>query len=224
MEKESLKDKKRPMKKNVKRMILKGTIWFAVLLLVFGLMLVIWHFFKDNILTVDYKLKDYITNYMINDNNTKFMKIISLFGSKYTLIVIMVIGCIFMYKRRYSIFLALNLFVVYISGYVFKHIACRPRPSLSLIAETGYSFPSGHVMCSTAFYGMLLYFIFKYVKSIPFRWILSFVISLLVVFIGISRLYLGVHHLSDVIGGFILGGIVLIMFISMAKEYFKEDK
>lgn len=108
--------------------------------------------------------------------------------------------------RRISIFLvATNLLGGAIDTAV-KVAVARPRPELegALTHAIGKSFPSGHSMASTVGYGSLL---LAFMPLIPRRWrtpaILAY--AVLVLSIGGSRLALGVHYISDVLGGFILG-------------------
>ena len=99
-----------------------------------------------------------------------------------------------------------------------KNIVERPRPEgYRLITETGYSFPSGHSMISAAFYGLIIYFIWKNVKDKKLKYISCTLLGILIVLIGISRIYLGVHYASDVIGGFTISIVYLIIFTSVFK-------
>ena len=116
----------------------------------------------------------------------------------------------------------INLLWVYIVSIIFKNIIMRERPMLSLIEKpSDFSFPSGHTMCSVAFYGFIVYLLLKNIKNYFLKWLIVFVFSMLVIFIGISRIYLNVHYFTDVIGGFILGSICLLMIINI---YIKNEK
>jgi len=106
-----------------------------------------------------------------------------------------------------------------------KFIFVRPRPfEWMLIEETGYSFPSGHAMVSMAFYGMLVYLIWQTKISLNKKKIWTIVLSVLILLIGISRIYLGVHYVSDIIGGFTLSLSYLIIATSLVSYYLKHKK
>ena len=87
-----------------------------------------------------------------------------------------------------------------------KHIFARSRPNiLQLISETGYSFPSGHAMNNASLYVMLILLIWKYDESTSLKIIFSSICIILTVLIGWSRIYLGVHYASDILGGWLFG-------------------
>ncbi len=81
----------------------------------------------------------------------------------------------------------------------------RPPESFFAYLETGYSFPSAHAAMSFACYGFIVYLVWRSATSQSFRTIAVLGLSVLIGAIGFSRLYLGVHYLSDVVGGYALG-------------------
>ncbi|MDQ3965526.1 MAG: phosphatase PAP2 family protein [Actinomycetota bacterium] len=97
-----------------------------------------------------------------------------------------------------------------------KELFARPRPSFSdpLLLEVGYSFPSGHAIGSLVAYGMLAYFAVLGLRSWRARMAVIFGAALLVLLIGFSRMYLGVHYFSDVLAGFAVGGVWLSTLIT----------
>jgi undecaprenyl-diphosphatase len=101
--------------------------------------------------------------------------------------------------------------------YVLKHIFYRARPLGSLYLETDSSFPSGHTTAAMALYGFLLYTIWKHDKHCLKNPLIIFLI-ILIALIGISRLYLGVHYLSDVLAGYAIGFIWLLLSIKLHKN------
>ena len=98
-----------------------------------------------------------------------------------------------------------------------KTLFHRPRPKLAYYLEQSFSFPSGHAAMAVAFYGFLAYILLCLVKSWKMKANILFVSLIIIVFIGLSRLYLGVHFLSDVLGGYLLGVLWLIVGISISQ-------
>lgn len=104
-----------------------------------------------------------------------------------------------------------------ITTYIIKHIFYRARPiSEALYLETGSSFPSGHATVAMALYGFLLYTIWKHDKHALKKPFMIFLFTLIIL-IGISRLYLGVHYLSDVLVGYAVGFVWLLLSIKLHK-------
>ena len=136
-------------------------------------------------------------------------------------ILLLVAGVLFLVveKKKNKFSIVCNLGIAAILNIILKSIIQRPRPiGHRLIDESGYSFPSGHSMVSMAFYGYLLYLIVKNVKNKYLRTISSCILLLLILFIGLSRIYLGVHYTSDVIGGFIVAILYLLLYTGIIKR------
>ena len=90
-----------------------------------------------------------------------------------------------------------------------------------MIKQGGFSFPSGHSMAAFGFYGFFIYLIYKSKLNKKIKIVLIAFLSLLILMIGLSRLYLGVHYATDVIAGFIVSLIFLIIFTNYVKKYLK---
>ena len=105
-----------------------------------------------------------------------------------------------------------------------KHFVLRQRPdtSLHLVTQGGYSFPSGHSVTSVIFYGLLLYLIQKNCKNETLRNVLSAVCGFLIVVIGPSRIYVGVHWPTDVLAGWCIGAAILIIAIAIVNKYMEK--
>lgn len=93
----------------------------------------------------------------------------------------------------------------------------RARPDVAFYAEDTFSFPSGHATISVAFYGFLAYILFRQLKKWKYKINALFFGIVIILAIGLSRLYLGVHFLSDVWGGYLLGALWLLMGITVSE-------
>lgn len=162
---------------------------------------------------------------------TAIAKIITNFGGAVVLIALCLIALIFIKNKKYGVAMTVNLAVVTLINLIIKNIVCRERPNvLRLVEETGYSFPSGHSMASMAFYGFLIYLIYtSKIKSKALKITLCTAIGVLILLIGLSRIYVGVHYASDVLSGFIISFTYLILFINLVynkygDKIFKKNK
>lgn len=99
----------------------------------------------------------------------------------------------------------------------------RPNISLHLINQGGYSFPSGHSFSILVIYGMLIFLCRRYIKDKRIANLVTVLLSCLIFLIGFSRIYLGVHYPTDVLGGWSLGISFLMVFIS-AVLFFQREK
>jgi membrane-associated phospholipid phosphatase len=110
---------------------------------------------------------------------------------------------------------------------VLKIIIDRPRPSPDLVnimmPYHGNGFPSGHAFFSVLFLGILTYLFFYHLKRTAWRFTVIIVAVLLILLIGISRVYLGLHWASDVLGGWAFGGMFLFLLIGLA-PYIKKGR
>ena len=169
---------------------------------------------------IDDIVYNFMSDNVINDKITNIVKIITNITSPLVVIVTAIILIIFIKNKKIKLSLMINLIGVTIINNLFKVIIARPRPDINrLVDETGYSFPSGHAITSMVFYGYLIYLIYKYVDNRKIKIPLMIFLILLIPIIGLSRIYLGVHYTSDVLGGFLLGTVYLILFINISNKY-----
>lgn len=165
-------------------------------------------------LVIDTKVYSFITNNIMNYGLTPILKAITELGGVAFTVLAGVL--IFMFCKKNRWFITIDLVGVTLVNQVIKHIIRRPRPNvLRLVEESGYSFPSGHSMVSMAFYGIIIYLVYKNVSNKYLKWILIILLSLLILSIGFSRIYVGVHYFTDVAGGFLLGLAYLIIYINI---------
>lgn len=159
---------------------------------------------------------------------TKVMKLFTFIGSTRVVIILSLVLLLFLYKILYHR-LELILFVSVIAGAgilngVLKHFFQRTRPNLHRLIEiSGYSFPSGHAMSAFAFYGVLAFLLWRHISTRIGRTILIIVSCFMILAIGISRIYLGVHYPSDIIGGYFASGFWLTAAIWVF-QFYKEKR
>lgn len=154
---------------------------------------------------------------------TIIMKAITKLGNTSTMIIFSLLSGILIFikekKKLLSTTVPSSLLLITIINLILKSIFKRPRPlGYRLIEITGHSFPSGHSVASMAFYGFLIYIIFHLVKNKLLRNILITLNILIIFLIGISRVYLGVHYLSDVITGYSISLIYIILLSKILKK------
>ena len=158
--------------------------------------------------------------YFKNNLLTKINKIFTFFCSVKFIIGITLLLLLLIRDNKNRLYILCNLGGVVIINQLLKNVIRRPRPNdINLIRENGFSFPSGHSMVSMAFYGFLIYLICKSKLNKETKVLLSLLLSILILFIGISRIYLGVHYASDVVAGFSLSIAYLII-----STYIYENK
>lgn len=205
---------------NLKKFIInnyKSIICFVCIILFLALAE---NVFNNEIMKSDVIGYQFVSNYLIKDNVTPIMKGITWCGSAICLILISFLSFFIFKNKKTSIFVWINLISITILNQVLKFILHRPRPiDFRIIEESGYSFPSGHSMASMAFYGFLIYLIYKKINNKYLKWGLICFLSILILFIGISRIYLGVHYTSDVLAGFLISVAYLILFISVVNKF-----
>ena len=202
------------LKKNYKLIII-----FICLILILEIM--------EDLFEEEIMMKDVIgyqlVSTLISEKTLPIAKFITNFGGVIWLLIFSTILFIFIKNKKIGICIYANLFLSGALNQILKRIVQRPRPTeFRLIDESGYSFPSGHSMVSVAFYGFILYLVIKNVKNKYFKYIASLVIILLMVLIPISRVYLGVHYPSDVIGGALFSLGYLLLFVTLYNKFCKE--
>jgi undecaprenyl-diphosphatase len=122
----------------------------------------------------------------------------------------------------------LVMFLVAVGGsqilnILLKHSIMRARPlETAIVMEDGFAFPSGHSMAAVALYGTLTYLLWKHVPARAGRVLMVLVSLLMIAGIGLSRVYLGVHYPSDVIGGYLLSAAWLLAVIGIFETYRKR--
>lgn len=158
---------------------------------------------------------------------TAIMDKITILGEKYFIVaLVLVIACIYYFKKnKYNaIMMCVNLFNIVVLNKGIKYVVRRERPINMLIEEDGFSFPSGHTMLSIGVYGLLIYFIYKSNIKSSVKKLLITILTLIILIVGLSRLYLGVHYPTDVIGGYLITLAYLIVYVTVMVKIEKRLK
>jgi undecaprenyl-diphosphatase len=140
-----------------------------------------------------------------------------------TVLSVAAIGLVvwFAYKKyRHDLYILVATFPTGIAlGYLIKEVVARYRPVNQFIAETGYSFPSGHAVAAALFFTLIIYFFARYVKNKHLQEVFVTANIFMIVLVGYTRVYLNVHWFSDVVAGISFGvfwaclGILTIRYI-----------
>lgn len=132
--------------------------------------------------------------------------------------VVAMLVCIRLGKSLQGLIINLCLVTSWLIMHGLKVLISRPRPTGEhLTYATGFSFPSGHAMLSMAFYGFIAYLLWINLPHKGGRWGAGLLI-LLILAIGLSRVYLNVHYASDVLAGFLLGGLLVWFFARLHRH------
>ena len=207
----------------VKEFIVKNLKWIILFLCLVGFLALAEDVFHKEIMSGDIIGYNIISKFLISDFVTPIAKFITNFGGAIFLIILTIVLFFVIKNRKIGLSIFSNLVIITVLNQLLKRILQRPRPTeFRIIEETGYSFPSGHSMISMAFYGYLIYLIYKYVKNKYIKWISIVLLGILICSIGISRIYLGVHYTSDVLGGFLISVSYLVVYISAVNKFLIE--
>lgn len=151
-----------------------------------------------------------------SDVMTMFMTVITMMCNTEFIIVATLLLVLLIKNKKIGGMIASNVVLCSVINTIIKHIFLRPRPvGIKLIEQGGYSFPSGHSMMAVAFYGLLIYIIWNTKWRNVWKIFTTTLLVILILLIGISRIYVGVHFASDVIAGLSISLSYLIIFIEL---------
>lgn len=205
------KNKKKKASEKSKKLNLKLWIICGVSFLVFAIIAILVS--TNNIKWFDDTVYSLVSKLRCKPVTAVF-KFITLLCDTEFIIGMLLALLIIMKARKKELLICLNTGLCLLLNQFTKRIFLRTRPvGIALIKQGGYSFPSGHSMLSLAFYGLFIYMVCRSDMSRNKKIICSTVLGLVIFLIGLSRIYLGVHYASDVLGGFALSLAYLILFI-----------
>ena len=178
---------------------------------------------------LDNAVFDYIGVHLVSDTNSAIMKFITFFGTHKFLIpanLILIAYFLFIKKHRwYSIKVPAIALSSLAMMFFLKNAFGRERPLIPLLEEAaGLSFPSGHALMSVTFYGLFIYIAWHSNFTRAWKWIVTALLITWILLIGFSRIYLKVHYTTDVIAGFALGFLWLVISIRVIRAMEKYSK
>ena len=150
---------------------------------------------------------------------TIFFKFITMLCETEVILILLALFFIFMKNKKLASYIVINTGLCALLNQILKHIFRRIRPvGIALIEQGGFSFPSGHSMIALAFYGYLIYLIQKSKLSNTLKIIFTILLGIVILLIGISRIYLGVHFASDVLAAYCLSAVFLVIVIYIERK------
>lgn len=193
----------------MKKKYVKLCLILLVLFIIWTLLVIL-----KNTTSFDNAIYNFIIKFRSN-NLDSFFKLITKLGNTQ---VIFAIVCVFLIITHNieSLFMSTIAIICPTTMQILKSLIKRKRPTiLRLINQGGYSFPSGHAMISIGIYGFLIYYFYNHINNKVLRNIICSILFIIIILIGISRVYLGVHYPSDIIGGYLISFIILIIIINI---------
>ena len=192
------------MKQFKKKEIIICSVLLSIFFLVLGVVLL------DRNLVIDEAIYNFVmkSRCPFLDNYFTF---VTRLGNPITVVIVVIVTCLIL--RNKDIIYVLSSAVAS-SGFntIIKQLVRRSRPDhLRLVVEKGFSFPSGHAMISICVYGVILYLIVCNIKNKYLKYTLATLVGILILSIGISRIYVGVHYPTDVLAGYSLAIVIIIV-------------
>lgn len=174
-----------------------------------------------------------ITDYVISHRSpglTKYLLFVTNVGDFYGYVVVVgifLIMSILVFKRwTYMLQIVFVLALSAVSNLILKRFVDRARPGIEhMVSVETLSYPSGHAMSAMAFYGFLIYLFYRFKINFFLKSAIILVLATLILSIGLSRIYLGVHFPSDIAGGYIAGLIWVVFCVLLFNliEVFRRD-
>lgn len=183
----------------------------------------------DKLAYYDNAITEYVVSYR-SPALTSYFKLVTEIGdvTGYIIVIIIVaiVSLVVLKKWKYILQIFIVMVISSLSNLVLKRFINRSRPTIEhLVIVESLSYPSGHAMAAMSFYGFLMYLFYKMKMNAFIKYLGMILIAILILSIGLSRIYLGVHYPSDIIAGFIAGIIWVVFCILVFNiiEVFRRD-
>ena len=203
------------MEKKLDKKILIGLIGLAVFLIICVLVIAN----GTAPLAIDQKIQNWA--FSLRDYDLFWLtKLTKLSNTKFIVALLILLGILPWTRKKYGVPIAAAEVTGLAAYTILKKVIARPRPdvSLHLISQGGFSFPSGHGATSLIVYGLGICLIRKYVKNEILKNVLTVILSILIILIGFSRIYVGVHWPTDVLASWGLGIFIICMTLMVIEN------
>lgn len=195
------------------------TLAFIIFLSLFSLLSGVTEEFieQDFIIQIDYWVAKNVALVRIEPVIDLFHYITFLGNVQFILFLLIIISLIMIFKYNYFWILPLIISVVGSISFAWlsKYFFLRSRPIEAIFFEQSPAFPSGHATVAMSFYAILFYIWWRQQSSCNIRVIITFLGSSFVLLLAFSRIIIGVHYLTDVIAGLLLGGLWFVVAVSL---------
>lgn len=192
-------------------------VLFLLLVAFFGFAYITRSIFILHKTSFDQNVTIYLEHH-VNTTNSNVLRFFTFLGTHIFLIPANLLLCAyFLFVKKHKWY-SINFVVIALSSvglmFLLKGAFARPRPDIPLFETAkGLSFPSGHALMSTTFYGLIIYIVFKTIETPIYKWTLIGLLIILIIVIGFSRIYLRVHYASDVLAGYCVGFLWLVFSV-----------
>ncbi|WP_142348269.1 phosphatase PAP2 family protein [Bacillus toyonensis] len=188
----------------------------CVILLLMVFSIIAWRVHAGGVTVMDTYVRGLVKG-LQTESSLTFFSYFTKLGSAIGIVTILIISLLVFWQKRYyaaMIVYPMGGLITHLVNKGIKEIVKRERPSLNEALDAlGYSFPSGHAMLSIMTFGFLTYIIAANLKSVTGKYVITILMGILIVSIGLSRVILNVHYPTDILAGYCVGGILLIIAI-----------
>jgi undecaprenyl-diphosphatase len=188
---------------------LNKLVWMNVASFIVFILILISVKFTKLFTNIDLYVNSLFSN-VTNNFFIMFSKNINLIFDTTSIVVISIIISVFLlikHSKKNAAFLSITMLADALILFIIKNLLKIPRPISNFITETDFSFPSGHATTAVVFFGILSYLILRKYKNVNLEITLASIFMILL--ISFTRLYLGIHWFSDILGGIFLGEFIL---------------
>lgn len=175
---------------------------------------------ESELYTLDARIQEIVSSILTPEFTEYVVLITDLGGTRGTIVGVVLVGLPLLLRRRWWSAFGLA-FATGGGGLVvlgLKTLFARARPDDPIVQAGGYAFPSGHAFSAMVFFGYLIYLAHKHLRSSLLQAMITIGAFTMIVLIGTSRVFLNVHWLTDVVGGFLAGFVWLVLSIFIVRH------